>query len=540
MGEEEVFFKQTTLPSARESKESNIPIPERIGPYKIESLLAKGGMSLLYIGIDPKNKQKLLVVKTLFPEYVNHPEMVDHFLWEAKIIAMTDHPNIVKLYGQGQWEKGLYIAMEFIQGISLSQFILQQSLSLKRSLEIILQVAYALCHLHSHGVIHRDLKPENILIREDGEIKVVDFGIAQLHEDHFSQKSTIEKKIVGTPSYMSPEQKENPLNISFLSDIYSLGIIAYELLVGKLSYGLIQLNILPLGLQKIIGKALAISPKERYQDVVDFITDISGYLKSPEMEREKPGSDQIKEFLELAQQAQGQLSPSQVPKWREMEIGLSKIRSTGDIGLYYDFYQFANNTYGIIFAETISVGMQSCIHISILRGLIRSLLSEPMQDRSKPINLSKFFQKLNFLICEDRIKMQFAFGFLLLNPFQNMLSFISSGFGSLVHVASGSDHPRLISSPNSYLGIDRSSLFSEATDNWNEGDFLVLHSLILQDKTKEEEMKQIETKLIDFVSKHLLLSPQKAAESMLKKTASISLTSLQRQPKFLLCLQRIS
>src|SRR5690606_36400224 len=108
---------------------------------------------------------------------------IKQFLKEAEIIALSNHPNIVKLYGQGEWEKGLYIAMEFIQGVSLTQFILQNSLSIKRSLEILLQVAYALLHLHSHGVIHRDLKPENILITENGGVKVIDFGIAQLEQE---------------------------------------------------------------------------------------------------------------------------------------------------------------------------------------------------------------------------------------------------------------------------------------------------------------------------------------------------------------------
>ena len=170
------FHKQTTLPDLHAGEARNYPLPQKIGPYKIESLLDKGGMSLLYLGVHPGTSQPI-VVKVLLPKYLKNKEMMGRFLKEAQIIGMTNHPNIVKLYGQGQWEKGLYIAMEFIQGISLRQFIQQKSLSQKRALEIILQVAYALCHLHTHGVIHRDLKPENILITETGEIKVIDFGI---------------------------------------------------------------------------------------------------------------------------------------------------------------------------------------------------------------------------------------------------------------------------------------------------------------------------------------------------------------------------
>ena len=103
-------------------------------------------MSLLYMGIQPETRQ-MLAIKVLSPTFVTNPEMVAQFLKETKIIGMTNHPNIVKLYGEGQWEGGLYIAMEFIRGVSLRQFIEQQSLSMKRCIDIILQVAYALCHL---------------------------------------------------------------------------------------------------------------------------------------------------------------------------------------------------------------------------------------------------------------------------------------------------------------------------------------------------------------------------------------------------------
>jgi serine/threonine protein kinase len=242
------FCKQDTLPNLTlEEQVSNLP--PHIGPYKIDSLFNKGGMSILYLGIHPKNK-KPLVVKVLSPKFIKNREVVDRFLKEAQIITLTNHPNIIKLYGQGKWEQGLYIAMEFVQGISLRQFIQQKSFSLKKALEIITQVAYALCHLHSHKIIHRDLKPENILITETGEIKVIDFGIAQLKGD--SKTLTKNKKIIGTPSYMSPEQKENPENVSYNTDIFSLGIITYELILGKISNGVIQKELLPNGLKSII------------------------------------------------------------------------------------------------------------------------------------------------------------------------------------------------------------------------------------------------------------------------------------------------
>ncbi|NGX47715.1 MAG: Serine/threonine-protein kinase PrkC, partial [Chlamydiae bacterium] len=364
------FYKQPTLPTFEEKEGETLVIPEKIGPYKIETLLAKGGMSLLYLGFDPETKEPR-VIKVLSPEYMNHPEMVDHFLWEAKIISLADHPNIVKLYDHGKWEEGLYIAMEFIRGVSLRQFLMQQSFSLKRCLDIILQISYALCHLHTHGVIHRDLKPENILIAEDGEIKVIDFGIAQLHEE----EPRITHKIIGTPSYMSPEQKENPANVSFSSDIFALGVITYELVLGKLSYGMINLSLLPAGLQKIVGKALAVSPSERYQDSVEFITDLTDYYKSPEIEHERTGTDQVIEQMEIIQKVEATLSTFEKPKWPQFDIGIAKEREPNQFGFYLDFFKFANNTMAIILAHTTSSTLTSSIHMASFRGMIKTLMS---------------------------------------------------------------------------------------------------------------------------------------------------------------------
>ena len=190
-------------------KEVPIQIPDKIGPYRIDALLEKGGMSVLYLGSHPKSHSPI-AIKVLLPKFLSHPEMTARFLKEAEIIALADHPNIVKLFGYGQWKEGLYIAMEYIRGVSLRHYFLQNPLSLRKALEMVLEISYALCHLHTHGVIHRDLKPENILIDEFGHIKVIDFGIAQLIDSLSTTKGaedTPDKRLIGTPVYMSPERR---------------------------------------------------------------------------------------------------------------------------------------------------------------------------------------------------------------------------------------------------------------------------------------------------------------------------------------------
>lgn len=530
MSSESRFYKQSTLPTLIDANAEAMPIPEKIGPYKIETLLAKGGMSLLYLGLDKKTRRPC-VIKVLSPSFVNHPEMVDHFLWEAKIIALTNHPNIVKVYDHGKWEGGLYIAMEFIRGVSLSQFIQQQSFSLKRTLSIVLQIAYALCHLHTHGVIHRDLKPENILISEDGEVKVIDFGIAQLHEE------TRQLEVVGTPNYMSPEQRENPSQVSFTSDIYALGVIAYELIVGKLSYGMIDLGLLPEGLQKIIGKAIAVSASERYPDIVDFITDLTQYSSSKELESERTGSDRAIETLELIQRADLSLSATGVPNWAECDIGLSIERRPHQFGLYTDAFKFANNTYCILIAETESSGPAAAVSMGVLKGMIHALTRPFVQKSDEPFSPSALASSLTSLLLEEKLKERFFISILKLIPQKDSLTFLSCGMGPVLHLPRGSKNVRTLSSTNPPLGQQTATPYEETSDNWREGDLLFFHSF---DEKIAKEGSAFDLMTRKLAQESALLSPMRSAETILKTITHTKEFEREKHPKALFVISRIA
>ncbi len=509
-----------------------------IGPYKIESLMGKGGMSFLYLALHPDTKQPI-AIKVLSPSYVNHTEAVSRFLKEAQVIEITNHPNIIKLYGQGEWEKGLYIAMEFIHGVSLTQFITQHSLSIKRTLEVVLQVAYALLHLHSHGVIHRDLKPENILIDEEGEVKVIDFGIAQLHEERLQPEMEGQSRFLGTPTYMSPEQKENSLNVTFASDIYSLGLILFELITGKLSYGVVHLPSLPKGLRKIVAKALAVTPAERYQKVADFIQDISHYLNSGELEKERPGSDQVKELQEMIQRASHSLSPPVIPNWPQIDLGVAKGRSLQQIGLYYDFFRLPNNTFLALFASSTTFSIDSAVFIAALRGMIRMRLHEISPTQTTPFRIASFAEMLNTMVFEDILDQKFALSLLHLDPLRDQLSYLSCGFDSLLHIPKGEAKARKLTSNNTLLGVERNTTYSATIDNWNPGDILLMHSLVLPTTALPEERRMLEQEMLEATAESLLFSAQRQAEAILKKLSSLSTFSSIRFPKAILSLQRI-
>lgn len=520
---EDFFYKQPTLSEIKSDPEIPIETPSYIGPYKIESLLNRGGMSLLYMGIHPQTRE-VLAIKVLSPAFAKNPDMVQRFLKESKIIGMANHPHIVKLYGEGQWEGGLYIAMEFIRGISLRQFIQQHSLSMKRCLGIILDTAYALSHLHSHGVIHGDLKPENILITENGEVKVIDFGIARLQKDLFKEKKK-SSHILGTPAYMSPEQKENPSLISFASDIYALGIITYELLSGELSFGAIHLSQIPKGLRMIVEKALAVSLQQRYKDIIEFISDISEYLKFGGLEKDRPSTDQLKEIIETIQTTEQSLSIITPPAWPEVQIGISRYKNLRHYGSYIDCVKLGNGTYIFCIAESISEGFQSSIYIASLRGILRSLIYN-----TSISSFSEFIQLLNKILFQDFLQQRFATCFLVLSPTKNELSFLSCGIGNLIHFSPDLKNPKVLVNQHPLLGSSLQSDFEMTIDNWNIADILVLHSF-------EHLSKEVlPTSLVE----HSSLSPQSQADFLMKKAMSQNSIQQEKNSKTLLTFHRIS
>lgn len=443
--------------------EGTPPLPKQIGPYKIEGLLNKGGMSLLYLAIHPDIPHPV-AVKVLRPAYFKNKEIAALFLKEASIIKMVNHPNIVQLYDSGEWDKGLYIAMEFVQGVSLRQFILQKSLQPKRALEIILQVAYALHHLHEKGVIHRDLKPENIIITETGQIKLIDFGIAHMLGSDEGQNE--KKRVIGTPVYMSPEQKENPRGVTASSDLYSLAMVAYELLVGKLSHGTVHLSLLPKELAEILAHALKPDPKERLHGMVAFITDISRYIQT--LDEDKPDKTPD-ELFHLIERARGLFIPDDAPKWNQLEIGMAVQGSENFPNKSLDFLHFGDNRYCIVIAKALESGGEALLDISTFRGMLKMAL----QMSEHPL---KIVQHLEKCIEDDPMKKQFGLSFLMLAPDKNLLTFISCGMPGIWHIAEGSKKARLLATPNPVLGSLEEKTLLETVDNWEVGDTIVLHT----------------------------------------------------------------
>lgn len=486
------FYKQKTLPGVSVPEGEEQKVPEEIGPYRIEGSLEKGGMSELYLATDPKTHEPL-VVKALATRFVAHPEMKERFHKEAEVIRLTDHPNIVKLLGHGEWEGGLYIAMEFVQGISLRQLLLQHTLSMRRALELVLQVASALEHLHSHGVIHRDLKPENILLTASGGIKVIDFGIAQLGSEPIDQKTG---RVMGTPVYMSPEQQKNPLTVAPNADIYSLGMITYELAIGRTSHGAVHLRLVPPNLQTILAKALDPDPEKRYKEVFDFSRDLTAYLESDQISRDQKGRGYAQDLAEHLRVAQAGILPAEPPQWRHVDIGFASHQDLNVSGLYYDFLNLDENQYGVLLSEPSSTGVEGVIHSAMLHGIFHTVT--PSTD----------IRKINQIIVSHPIDQVFTLNWLILDPARNELHYTACGYGPLWLIRAGTKHAEVMTSHNIALGIDRDAEFLPVTHNWNVGDTLILSTL---HAGKEEEVFR------ETLEQVLYSSPQSQAEAILRR-----------------------
>jgi len=267
-------------------------IGKETGNYRILKELGKGGMGVVYKA-NQISLGRMVAMKVLPQHLTTNPSFIKRFKNEARAIAKLNHPNIVQIFDVGQDDGTHYYTMEFIEGPPLDEIIYRDgTLPLDRAINIILQMAGALQYAHGQGIVHRDIKPSNIMIDKTGRIKVTDFGLALQQK---TTRLTIDGGIVGTPEYMSPEQAVGQ-TATAQSDIYSLGIVFYELLTGKVPFEadspLMLLNKIrdsepqwpcsinpdiPVGIEKIIRNMMSKKPQDRYQSCQELIQDIKRF-----------------------------------------------------------------------------------------------------------------------------------------------------------------------------------------------------------------------------------------------------------------------
>jgi eukaryotic-like serine/threonine-protein kinase len=280
----------------------NLASGTRLGRYEIRSKIGEGGMGEVYLAQDTKLDRKV-AIKILPATLAGNNDRMRRFVQEAKAASALNHPNIITIYEIDETESGHFLATEFIDGVTLRERIRKASIKPGEVLDVAAQIASALSAAHAAGIVHRDVKPENIMMRADGIVKVLDFGLAKLTERlppdsvdaEAATKALVQTEpgvVMGTTAYMSPEQARG-LAVDARTDIFSLGVVIYELIAGRTPFGgttrsdliaaLLEREPPPLArfapevpaeLERIVMKALAKDPDERFQTAKDLLIDL--------------------------------------------------------------------------------------------------------------------------------------------------------------------------------------------------------------------------------------------------------------------------
>src|SRR5712692_4617169 len=292
-----------------------VPGERYIGKYRVKGELGRGGMGAVYLAEQPGLGREV-AIKELIPSAAADPVALKRFLQEAQVMARTSHPNLVQVHDLELMGDVNYIVLEFVRGKSLRDWLIRGPIPLPQVFAVMHGVLQALDYAHRHAIVHRDMKPENVLLSDEGMVKVADFGIARLTDDSgVGGTATKTGTTVGTPQYMSPEQVASS-KVDGRSDLYSAGIMFYELIVGQPPFTAseadgpftlmakhVQAPPMPpsvrkpgldIGLEEVILKSLAKRPEDRYQSGHEFddaMTRVAerlcpGWLRSLE-----PGAD---------------------------------------------------------------------------------------------------------------------------------------------------------------------------------------------------------------------------------------------------------
>ncbi len=298
-----------------------VEIPQRIGKYEVECELGRGGMGTVYLARDPVLDRQV-ALKTLFSGPWIDPEAKERFLREARSAARLQHPNIITIFELGEIDEAPFIAMEYLQGIDLSEAVEEGRIDgIEAKLGLLVQLCRGLAHAHKHGVVHRDIKPSNIIVLGDGTVKLVDFGIARFEGCTFATRTG---ELLGTPHYMAPEQFTGE-ELDQRVDVWAVGVLLYQLLSGArpfdgdtvptLIYRIVHTPLpaldaaeltIPTALISITEKAPAKDRSSRYQELDPMGQDLEATLTA----QREGGAAKVSAQLEATARLSGLVAAS--------------------------------------------------------------------------------------------------------------------------------------------------------------------------------------------------------------------------------------
>ncbi len=359
---------------------ANQKIPDQIGPYRILELLGSGGMGNVYLAEQKDDIQRKVALKVI-KEGMNTREVIARFESERQALAMMNHQSVAKIYAADSTENGQpYFVMEHVPGEPITTYCDRHKLDIRDRLELFVPVCQAIHHAHQNGIIHRDIKPSNVLVsHQDGEPipKVIDFGVAKAIQRSLTEKTiyTEQGRIIGTPAYMSPEQAEmTGLNITTTSDVYSLGVLLYELIVGALPFekeellqaGMLEMHRIirdvdppkPTTRIGMMGKLAASKAMQRRAEPKTWVKSIRGDVEWITMKAmDKGQSRRYSSPLELAADIQRHLRSEPV--------------LAGPVSLSYQLRQAIRRNQGVVWAAGLILSVLVLGLIGTTYGLVR-------------------------------------------------------------------------------------------------------------------------------------------------------------------------
>jgi predicted Ser/Thr protein kinase len=262
---------------------SSLPTAAQIAEFfpqlEVYELLGFGGMGMIYKARQ-LNLDRLVALKILSPELSSQPAFAERFSREAKALARLHHSNIVSIYDFGRAGPYYYFLMEYVDGVDLHTLIQRRELKPPEALRIVAEICHALQFAHDEGIVHRDIKPANIILDKKGRVKMADFGLAKLAGTGGQRLPalTVATGLLGTPQYMAPEQIERPSEVDHRADLYSVGVILYEMLTGELPLGRFPLPSqkahTDARLDQVVLRALEKDPDRRYQQASEILTQV--------------------------------------------------------------------------------------------------------------------------------------------------------------------------------------------------------------------------------------------------------------------------
>jgi tRNA A-37 threonylcarbamoyl transferase component Bud32 len=308
-------------------------IGETIGPYRIVDKLGQGGMATVYKAYHA-SLDRYVAIKVLHPAFKEDPNFLERFKREAKVVASLEHPNIVPIYDFSEHQGNPYLVMRFVEGETLKARFGRERLHIEEILHVVESIGSALDYAHERGVLHRDIKPSNIIIAYDGRIYLTDYGLARIAQ---SGESTLSRDtMLGTPQYISPEQARGDLELDAGTDIYSLGVVLYELVVGRVPFSadtpfaVVHDHIfsplpmprdinpqVPEPVEQVLLKALAKVRADRYKTVGNMVEAFKAAV-------EAAGKDTVDAAAEVATRAlpRGRVTPTPVLTRQDTQLGV--------------------------------------------------------------------------------------------------------------------------------------------------------------------------------------------------------------------------